>query len=536
MFFARVNRVTPGMHFLSNVSMPQAGLLESDADERSVAAAIEGLPPRPRHVPNAVSAVVLFGARLLAAIFQLRLVDKYWGGGYTGLNALSNQVLLYVTLLELGLSQSATTFLYEPILKRNFPRASGIVLALRHDVRVLSIVGSAVVFPAVAWYAHTIHGALPLGIVTGTLTCIAVTGLLQLTAIHLQVYLNAAEQLDKVNYTFAAGYLLKTAIGLPLAIYWHNYLLLPIAIAVLTLGELISLRIAFQRSFPQFHPVPWRDEARQIRKRASFVIIQRVAGVAYYQSDFIILSITTSLVMVKDYAKFQYVAAALLSIVGLVASSLTTSVARLRMRQHAENRRRQYVTAQSAICLIGVVLMVAFWFSADSVVSLVFGNDTAIEKSAILLLGVALALNIVKVLDDIFIMAKGAFEIGYWIPAVEVPVYVLTGVVLTRRLGLEGILIASIATNIVVSIGLKGIVLSRPVFDSTKLQWYGNRFLSIAKALLAVLPLVCLYELAQHFLHPTFLRFGVTSLAALGYMVAGVHWLLSRRLRQERSA
>jgi O-antigen/teichoic acid export membrane protein len=168
--------------------------------------------------------------------------------------------------------------------------------------------------------------------------------------------------------------LLKTAIGLPLAIHWHNYLLLPIVIAVLTLGELVSLRIAFHSAFPQFRPASWRDEARQIRKRAEFVMIQRVAGVAYYQSDFIILSLTTSLVMVKDYAKFQYVAAALLSIVGLVALSLTTSVARLQMRQHADNHRRQYATTQSAICLIGAALMVAFWFSAEPVVSLVFGT------------------------------------------------------------------------------------------------------------------------------------------------------------------
>lgn len=303
-------------------------------------------------------------------------------------------------------------------------------------------------------------------------------------------------------------------------------------IAVLTLGELVSLRIAFRRAFPQFHPAPWQNEARQIRKRAKFVMIQRVAGVAYYQSDFIILSITTSLVMVKDYAKFQYVAAALLSIVGLVALSLTTSVARLQMRRHAEDRRRQYVAAQSAICLIGAVLMVAFWFSADAVVSLVFGSDTAVGKSAISLFGVALFLNVVKVVDDIFIMAKGAFEIGYWIPAVEVPAYVLSGVALSRWIGLEGILVASIATNVVVSIGLKGIVLSRPVFDSTKLQLYGRRLLSITTALLAVIPLAFLYKLAQQFLHPTLLRFGVTSLLGFGYMVAGVHWLLSRKSRE----
>ena len=497
-------------------------------------AAGDGSAPRLRHVPNAVSAVVLFAARLLVAVLQLRLVDKYWGGGYTGLNALSNQVLLYVTLLELGLSQSAITLLYEPILKRDFPRVSGIILALRHDVRMLALLGCAVIFPAVAWYAHSIHGQLPIVTVTGTLICIAITGVLQLTAIHLQVYLNAAEQLDKVNYTFAAGYLVKTLVGLTLAIHWHNYMLLPVTIAVLTVGELLSLRIAFKRAFPQFVATEWRSHARTIRKRARFVMIQRVAGVAYYQSDFIILSITTSLVMVKDYAKFQYVSAALLSMVGLVASSLTTSVARMQMRLHAENRRKQYVTAQSAIAFIGAVLLVAFWFSAPTVVFLAFGNDPEMDKSTILLFGAALFLNIVKVVDDIFIMAKGAFEIGFWIPALEVPVYVVTGVLLSQRMGFAGILIASIATNFIVSIGLKGIVLSRQVFDSTKTQWYGYRLLSMGLALLAIIPLVFVYQLANQFVHPNILRFGATTAIALGYMLAGVRWLLRRSSRESR--
>src|SRR6185437_15373521 len=120
-------------------------------------------------------------------------------------------------------------------------------------------------------------------------------------------------------YTFAAGYLLKTGIGLPLALYWNDYLLLPGTVALLTAGEYLSLRIAFHRGFPQFRPVDWRDAAREIRGRARFVLIQRVAGLAYYQSDFVILSVTTSLLMVWNYAKFQYVSAALLAVVGLVA-------------------------------------------------------------------------------------------------------------------------------------------------------------------------------------------------------------------------
>jgi len=484
---------------------------------------------RLRHVPNAVSAVVLFTVRLLAAVLQLRIVDRHWGGGYTGLNALGNQVLLFVTLLELGLSQAAITLLYEPLLKHNYPRVSAMISALRHDVRLLAGAGAVVIFPAVALYARSIRGGLPYGLVAGTLACIAVSGFVQLMAIHFQAYLNSAEQMDKVNYTFAAGYLLKTAIGLPLALYWDNYLLLPAAIAALTAGEYLSLRIAFTRGFPQFRSGDWRDAAGEIRGRARFVLIQKIAGLAYYQSDFVILSVTTSLVTVRNYAKFQYVSAALLSVVGLVAASLTTSLARRQLHRPVESGRKQYVTAQFAICIAGAVLMVAFWFTARTIVEIAFGADPAVSSTAVVLFGIALFLNIVKAVDDVFIVVKGAFHIGWWIPVVEVPVYVIGGAVLSRRMGIPGILAASIATNVLISILLKGTVLPAPVYDSTRLQWYATRAANMAKAMVAVAPLALFYWLAPRVLHPAWLRFGVTNLVALAYMAAAIRWLALRK-------
>jgi hypothetical protein len=500
-------------------------------DGRSSASESAGDLPalRLRHVPNAVSAVVLFTVRLLASVLQLRIVDRHWGGGYTGLNALGNQVLLFVTLLELGLSQSAITLLYEPLLKHNHPRVSAMISALRHDVRLLAGTGAVVIFPAIALYARSIRGGLPYSLVVGTLACIALSGLVQLMAIHFQAYLNSAEQMDKVNYTFAAGYLLKTAIGLPLALYWNEYLLLPATIAVLTAGEYVSLRTAFHRGFPHFHSGDWRDAAREIRGRARFVLIQKIAGLAYYQSDFVILSVTTSLLTVRNYAKFQYVSAALLSVVGLVAASLTTSLARRQLHQRVESGRKQYVTAQFAISIAGAVLMVAFWFTARTIVEIAFGPDLEVSSTAVILFGIALFLNIVKAVDDVFIVVKGAFHIGWWIPVVEVPVYVISGAVLSRRIGIPGILAASIATNVLISILLKGTVLPAPVFDSTRSQWYSCRAENMAKAMATAAPLAVFYALAPRVLHPDWLRFGVTNLVALAYMFAAIRWVALRR-------
>jgi hypothetical protein len=129
----------------------------------------------------------------------------------------------------------------------------------------------------------------------------------------------------------------------------------------------------------------------------------------------------------------------------------------------------------------------------------------------------------------VFIVVKGAFHIGWWIPVVEVPVYVISGAVLSRRMGIPGILAATIGTNVLISILVKGLVLPVPVFDSTRSQWYGSRAVNMAKAMATAVPLVVFYALSPRVLHPGWLRFGVTNLVALAYMFAAIRWLALRR-------
>ena len=117
---------------------------------------------------NALSAIYLFTARVIVSVVQLRYVERIWGGSYSGLNVLSNQIVLYVTLLEFGLAQAALSFLYEPIVRGDNQKASALVLAVRHDVRKLISVGAVVLFPLLALYARAIHAAVPFATIVET--------------------------------------------------------------------------------------------------------------------------------------------------------------------------------------------------------------------------------------------------------------------------------------------------------------------------------------------------------------------------------
>lgn len=492
--------------------------------------------PRCRNYSNVVSAIFLFSARVITAVVQLRIVEQYWGGSYSGLNVLCNQILLYVALLELGLAQSATSLLYEPIAKEDLAQASAIVIAVRNDVRRLSTVGAIVLVPLLYAYAAFVHSSIPFWTIVYTFWLIASAGLIQLASIHFQVYLNAAEQIDRINYVLGAGFLVKTTVGLAVATHWHQYLLLPATIAMLSIGEFAGLRAVFRISFRDFRSAPSKHAEHLVRRRAKFVLVHKVAGLAFYQSDFIILSLTASLSVVTNYAKYQYVSAALLSMVGMIATALTTSIARHQIRETPDARRRQYALAQFVTSLIGTSIMLGYSFSAHTAVALAFGAGVAIGSSSLWLFGIALCLNVVKMLDDVFITAKGAFDVGCWIPAIEVPIYIATGVLLSKHIGFPGILVACIATNLSVSVMVKGTVLARPVFEMTRTQWFYGRTRSIGKAVLLLSPVALIYLVFLNRIQSDVVRSVMVDTLLILYSSVVLHSVLEFDARKGRAA
>jgi O-antigen/teichoic acid export membrane protein len=466
---------------------------------------------------NIASAIFLFTARVIAAIAQLKYIERFFGGPFSGLTVVSNQVLLYVTLLELGLSQAAISFLYEPILSGDSERTSALLTALRSDMRRLIAIGSLVVFPVLAIYGRFLHSRVPYSTIVAALWMVAITAFIQLSAVHFQSYLNAAERLGWVNLILGCGYLVKTAIGLAVAVYFGEYLWLPGTIALLTIVEFLLLRLAFTRHFPQFRPDKSQWAINTIRHRARFALIHKVSGVAYYQSDFIILSLTAGLIAVKNYAKYQYISAALLSIMGTVAIAVTASFAYSQLKKQAEARFRQYAQLQFVVAVLGAIACLGFFYVSPDVVRWAFGQAEIVGRWPLVLFAAALFLNVVKIADDMMITARGAFRPGYGIPIAEVPIYITLGVLLSDRFGFVGILVASAATNLLISVLVKGILLSRPVFDASRARWFTRRALNVGMALLLVTPLMPLHWAAERAFSSAILRVGFWCGSALIY-------------------
>lgn len=447
---------------------------------------------------NLISSLVFFCARVAAAVLQLKLVERFFGSQYAGLNALLNQLAFYVALIELGLAAAAISLLYEPIKAGNREQTSGLLFALHRDTSRLMLMALPLVALLIYGYSRSLHSSLPYFVIVMTLALTAVSGLITLLSIHYQAYLNASERIYQVYFVLGAGYLMKTAIGLGLAKYFGNYLLLPVVIVGVTLAEVLALRWRFHRSFPHYTRRATRDAFALIRTRAKFVLFHRVGGLIYYQSDFIILSLVVSLTLVKDYAQVQYAVAGVLGLASAVFNALTASIARRQLDVPNQVRWAQYATVLRVTYFLGLCLAVAFGFLGPLAVRMVFSGH-GLPTRVFLLFAVLLFLNLVKQVDDTFITATGTFHVAYYLPILESSTYAVLGIVLARRFGIEGIVTAGILTNLSFAVIGKSVVVARGVFGGAVMRMFFTKASTLVMAAVLSVPILLIFAFS-HFL------------------------------------
>ncbi len=364
----------------------------------------------------------------------------------------------------------------------------------------------------------------------------AAASFLTLLALPYQSYLNAADRIFEVNLVLGSGFLVKTAAGLAAARATHSYLALVLVFPLVSLAENLALRFRFRRLMPRVSPAPLSlaDAHRDIRGKAKFVLMHKLGGLVYYQSDFIILSLAASLASVGAYAQYQYIAAGLIGLFTACTTAMTAKVARRQMGMEPAQRLRLYGATSRVFLFAALGCAVLFLATAQDLVQILF-HTHPLSGLVPGLLAAMLLLNLARTGDDIWVSASGAFEVGYTFPLYESALYIALGIALVHALGIAGILLAGISTNLVFSVGLRLYILSRGVFHAGIPAIAMARARALAAALPAAAPLLLLLAPWLYSRQGSASHAAVVSGVGALYLTAVLLWL-AKNLRQPSAA
>lgn len=194
------------------------------------------------------------------------------------------------------------------------------------------------------------------------------------------------------------------------------------------------------------------------------LFIHRLAGYALNQTSPIIIYAYLSLSVVTLYGNYMIIINGIQSVCNAVFNSMGAGVGNLVAEGNKDKILKVFEELFSIRFLIGSCLTFAFIMISQPFLDLWIGNKYQLQMLTIYIMAVSMFVFITRNTVDIYINAYGLFK-DIWAPATEATLNIGLSVLLGAKWGLNGILIGSLISQIIIVLGWKPYFLFKAGFQ-----------------------------------------------------------------------
>ncbi|MBW9148513.1 hypothetical protein K2F40_05935 [Clostridium sp. CM028] len=401
---------------------------------------------------NSISTAFYQVVLMIAGFITPFIMLKFYGSEINGLVSSINQFIVYFNLVEAGLSGAAIYALYKPLADGDNKAINGVVSAAKKFytqsgyIFISLTIGLAVIYPM---FVNS-NAVTPLNV--GILVLIlGVNGSLEFfTLSKYRVLLSADQRTYVVSLASIVHIIFNTLIIVVLA----NQ---RVDIVVLRFAALFSI---FLRSFilmfyvkAKYKFINYKEEPNfaALNKRWDALYLQ-ILGAMQIGAPVIILTIVTkNLKLVSVYTIFNMVLAGLNGILNIFISGLSASFGDVIAR--GEERTLQKVYGEFEFCyysLITVIYSTAFITIMPFI--RIYTSGVTDSNYDLPLIGFLFVLNgllyNIKTPQGMLVISAGMFKETKLQTTIQGAIAVIIGIILVPFLGIAGVLIGSILSNI----------------------------------------------------------------------------------------
>lgn len=389
---------------------------------------------------------------MVAGFITPRIMLKYYGSEINGLVSSINQFIVYFNLVEAGLSGAAIYALYKPLAENNHKAINSIVSAARKFYTQSGYIFVSLTLGLAAFYPFFVETNMVSPLYVGLLVLIlGANGALEFfTLAKYRVLLSADQKTYVVSLASMVHIIANAIIVIVLGTMQVNIVLLRfIALMSIFLRSLIlMIYVRKKYKYINYKEKPNNDA---LSKRWDALYLQ-ILGAVHVGAPVVILTLVTrDLMIVSVYTVFNMVIASLNGILSIFKSGLSASFGDVIARGETKVLQKSYsefefsyyalITAVYSIALITIMPFIRIYTS----------GVTDINYN-VPLIGFLFVLNgllyNLKTPQGMLVISAGMFRETRIQTTLQGAIVVIFGFVLSPFIGIYGVLLASILSNI----------------------------------------------------------------------------------------
>ncbi len=405
---------------------------------------------------------------MVSAIVVRRYLIQICGNDINGLNSLYLSIIDFLAVAELGVGSAITFCMYKPIVEGDINKVSALYQLFRRMYLIIGgviFLAGLIITPFITFFAKDYAQIDVNFYLTFILMLISVdiTYLFGAKTALINAYKNnyITTTISSVGIIFQ--YVLQiTALFVTGSFVWFLVARIISAIAQWLATEFIS-RKKYSLIMTQKQNLD-SDTKKELGKNIKAMFMHKIGHRLVNTADSVIISMFVGVVALGEYANYLSLLTSITGVLKLVFTSLTSVLGHLYVEESKDNTRKYCEAFHLLNFIIGVVFFLGYYSIIDNLIAILFSTDLVVAKSISFVITLNGFVQFMRESCLVFRDATGTFYNDRWKPLIEGTVNIILSVLLVNLIGVTGVIVATIITNLLICHIIEPYVLYKNAF------------------------------------------------------------------------
>lgn len=389
---------------------------------------------------------------------------NYMGIRDLGLMKLFTQMIAYLSIVELGLGTASAYALYKPLMDRDLPKINIIfstISSLYSKISIIILIVGIVINPVIPFFIKDIN--LNQNVYIYWSLYVINTSLGYIFVKYNILYI--ANQ--KFKYTrLVQGFskIFTQIIQILILLKFQSFLLFILALILENIIQFLLYKIYYKKNYSYITLVKERE--KNIYKDLMNLFWHKLSGLIVFNTDYILISKFISLNMVGIYSSYLMIVNMIITLISIATNVITPKIGKLVASNSQEKIYLIWKNLNIFFVLVGLILTYTTYKTIDSFIELWLGKEFVLSRMTVVLIMINLFIQSTRIIIEIFKNAYGFFS-DIYLPLIESLVNLILSLILVKCIGIDGVIIGTLVSNILIIVLAKPILVFEKCFNKT---------------------------------------------------------------------
>ena len=422
---------------------------------------------------NLIVGTILTTAIALLGLIKIKVFLNYLGDEATGIYQLFNQIFSYISLVDAGLTSSILYSLYKPVSENNTTKVNAILKGGRkfYNVIALIIIVLGIMISFKIDFFITDY-TLPFSYIQISFILFIIASATNYFVTTRKVILEARQNLYKVHLVVYISMLVKGILEIVLLLLNFKLMSLMILMLIISIIQNIIIIFVSKRDYPEIS-YNGNDIDTSFKKETKNLFAQKISSIVFNNTDVILISKYIGPSSVIIYTSYMYIINSLQNVVKKIGSSSLASIGNLLVTEK-EKARDIFYEYNSMCYFFAAIICVPLLLVINQFISIFYGKSYLLSLVGSVYVVIILYFKVIEIPLDVYNSALGYFEKIKKCTIIQSLLNLTLSIILLFKMGIEGVLLATIISYIVGEFALYPKILNDGYFKEHKIKYYST--------------------------------------------------------------